>query len=193
MAGPELKYTKKMIGTDLSNFSAWHNRTKLIVRILNEENATDRERQNMFDEGIQPCSASVWTLTLQTELHLIHKALFDPYDQSLWFYHQNLMCTLDPEQADKSMAPHLSKEQRLTYIASEREYIEEVLEDAQDSKWPYQALIECAVLEGKLKSGFQEEDRAKVMEWLQRLLVLDPLRKGRWKEMEEQLRKSHMV
>jgi geranylgeranyl transferase type-2 subunit alpha len=100
------------------------------------------------------------------------------------------MCTFDPAQAKKSMAPNLSNEQRLEYIASEREYIEEVLEDAQDCKWPYQALIECTLLEGKLKSGLQEEDRIKVAEWLQKLKTLDPLRKGRWHDMEEQLRKS---
>ncbi len=51
MARPEFEYTKKMIGTDLSNFSAWHNRTKLIIRILDEGNASDQERRKMLDEG----------------------------------------------------------------------------------------------------------------------------------------------
>lgn len=52
MARGELAYTKKMIGTNLSNFSAWHNRIKLILRILEEEKANDEERQNMLDEGL---------------------------------------------------------------------------------------------------------------------------------------------
>jgi geranylgeranyl transferase type-2 subunit alpha len=51
MALDELDYTTKMIRTNLSNFSAWHNRTKLIARILNEKNATDEERKQMLDEG----------------------------------------------------------------------------------------------------------------------------------------------
>ncbi|KAJ9614638.1 Rab geranylgeranyltransferase [Cladophialophora chaetospira] len=174
MARSEFAYTKKMIGSDLSNFSAWHNRTKLILRILDEEKASDQERQKMLEE----------------ELDLIHKALFDPYDQSLWFYHQNLMCTFDPDQVAKSMAPRLSNEQRLGYVAAEREYIEEVLEDAQDCKWPYQALIECTMLENKIKSEFQQADRAKITEWLQKLKALDPLRKGRWIDMEHQLATS---
>ncbi|OAL39261.1 hypothetical protein AYO20_01579 [Fonsecaea nubica] len=177
MARQELEYTKKMIGTNLSNFSAWHNRTKLILRILDEEKATDDERQKMLDE----------------ELELIHKALFDPYDQSLWFYHQNLMCTFDLDQAPKSMAPNLSDEQRLEYIASEREYIEEVLEDAQDCKWPYQALIECTMLESKLKTGLEEEGWGKVALWLEKLKQLDPLRRGRWTEMEQQLGKQRVM
>ena len=99
------------------------------------------------------------------------------------------MCTFDPDQAAKTMAPNLTDEQQLQYIASEREYIEEVLEDAQDSKWPYQALIECTLLEGKLRSGLQEHDHKKVAEWLQKLKTLDPLRRGRWTELEQQFGK----
>lgn len=57
MARQEFGYTKKMIGTNLSNFSAWHNRTKLILRILDEENATNQERQKMLDEGMRYCSS----------------------------------------------------------------------------------------------------------------------------------------
>jgi geranylgeranyl transferase type-2 subunit alpha len=121
---------------------------------------------------------------------LIHNALFDPFDQSLWFYHQNLMCTFDRDKASHSMAPNLSDEQRLSYLATEREYIEEVLEDAQDCKWPYQALIECTMLESKLKAGLQGEDQAKVREWLQKLQELDPLRRGRWTALARDLDKS---
>lgn len=51
MARPEFNYTKKMIGANLSNFSAWHNRTQLITTILSEEEATDEERKQMLDEG----------------------------------------------------------------------------------------------------------------------------------------------
>ncbi|KAG9768633.1 Geranylgeranyl transferase type-2 subunit alpha [Exophiala dermatitidis] len=170
MSRDELEYTKKMIGLNLSNFSAWHNRTKLILKILDEENATDEERQKMLDE----------------ELDLIHQALFDPYDQSLWFYHQNLMCTFDLDLAPKSMAPNLTNKQRLDYIAGEKQYIEEVLEDASDCKWAYQALIECTLLEAKLQSQkLHEDDRIKVLGWLGELKKLDPLRKGRWLDMEQ--------
>jgi len=171
MSRAEFEYTKKMIGANLSNFSAWHNRTKLILKILDEEKASDDERLTMLDE----------------ELDLIHKALFDPYDQSLWFYHQNLMCTFNPDQAAKSMAPNLSTERRLTYLAAERDYIEEVLEDAQDCKWAYQALADCTLLEAKLRRGLQEDDKARILQWLTELKSLDPLRKGRWLDMEQSL------
>ena len=51
MAKSELDYTTKMIRQNLSNFSAWHNRTKLIARFLDEDSADDDQRQAMLDEG----------------------------------------------------------------------------------------------------------------------------------------------
>lgn len=51
MAKEEFDYTTKMIGINLSNFSAWHNRSKLILRILHEQSASDEERKQMLDDG----------------------------------------------------------------------------------------------------------------------------------------------
>ena len=52
MAPEEFEYAKKMISTNLSNFSAWHYRTKLIQRLLNENSANDEERKNMLNNGL---------------------------------------------------------------------------------------------------------------------------------------------
>jgi geranylgeranyl transferase type-2 subunit alpha len=51
MAQGEFVYAKKMIGTNLSNFSAWHYRTKLIQRLLSEQSASDEIRKKMLDDG----------------------------------------------------------------------------------------------------------------------------------------------
>ena len=51
MARKEFDYTTKMIRQNLSNFSAWHNRTKLILRFLEEESADDDERRKLLGEG----------------------------------------------------------------------------------------------------------------------------------------------
>ena len=173
MARSELDYTTKMISANLSNFSAWHNRSKLIIRTLEEQNANAGERKAMFEE----------------ELKLIHKALFDPYDQSLWFYHQNLMCCLDPAKAQQTMVPELLLEERLAYVASEQEFVEELLEDTDDCKWVYQSLIELAFLEARLRgSEIGALHKERILEWLESLKSLDSLRKGRWNDLEKTVR-----
>ena len=100
------------------------------------------------------------------------------------------MCTFDPDQAAKSMAPNLNAEERLRYISAEREYIEEVLEDSEDCQWAYKALIECALLEAKLNKGLGEDDKQKILGWLKELKSRDPLRMGRWVDMEQSLVKD---
>ncbi|RMZ85034.1 hypothetical protein DV738_g369, partial [Chaetothyriales sp. CBS 135597] len=172
MARSELDYTTKMIKANLSNFSAWHNRSQLLLRILNEQQASDTERRRMLDD----------------ELELIHKALFDPYDQSLWFYHQNLMCALDPRTAQATMAPNLSNEERREYLAKEQEFVEELLEDADDCKWVFQALVEIALVQAEVGGGkIEEEQKGRVRAHLEKLKTLDPLRKGRWTDLEQKL------
>ena len=189
MSEAEFEYTTKMINLNLSNFSAWHNRTKLILRILDEKAATDEERRQMLDDGKFLDFEVGWQKRNadDVELDLIHKALFDPYDQSLWFYHQNLMCTFDPDLAQQTMAPTLNKAERLAYVARERGFIEDLLEDVKDTKWIYQALIECALVTAKIEGFLSVKAKEDVLKWLVELRELDPLRRGRWEDLEESL------
>lgn len=189
MSRSEYAYTTKMIGSNLSNFSAWHNRTNLIIKILAEEHASSTERRKMLDEGKQ-VFIYLYDTANSKEIELIHKALFDPYDQSLWFYHQTLMSNFDPGRCHNSMAPDLIVEDKLLYLQKEREFITELLEDVDDCKWAYQALVECAIVEGKLRGEMSPNTKNAVQKWLQELKRLDPLRNGRWLEMEESIQKG---
>ncbi|KAJ5273394.1 hypothetical protein N7478_008519 [Penicillium angulare] len=171
MTKKEFEYAKKMIGANLSNFSAWHYRTKLIQRLLDEQAASDNERQAMLDD----------------ELSLIHQALIDPYDQSVWFYHQNLLCVFDPDTADRTMAPNLTTSERLQYLRQEIENIQEILDGAEDCKYIYQALIETTVLVSKVTGSLLPEDRDQILSWLSELKQLDPLRQQRWVDFERTL------
>ncbi|KAL4817585.1 hypothetical protein BDW67DRAFT_31330 [Aspergillus spinulosporus] len=172
LAESEFEYAKKMIGTNLSNFSAWHYRTKLIQRLLSEKSASDEERKQILDD----------------ELELIHRALCDPYDQSLWFYHQNLMCTFDPTKSSQTMAPNLTKTERLNYIRREIEKIQEMLDGAEDCKYLYQALIGCTSLAARVEgTTLNEDQKMQVLDWLSELKKLDSLRVGRWLELEQSL------
>ncbi|OJJ44049.1 hypothetical protein ASPZODRAFT_145175 [Penicilliopsis zonata CBS 506.65] len=171
-AQEEFEYANKMIGTNLSNFSAWHYRTKLIKRLLDEKSAGDEERKKMLDD----------------ELKLIHRALCDPYDQSLWFYHQNLMCTFDTADSAQTMAPNLSTADRLEYLLVEIEEIEEMLDGAEDCKYIYQALINCTLLACKIRGTSSSQDRLNVTKWLSELKTIDPLRSKRWSDLEQRLK-----
>lgn len=192
MAQDEFEYAKKMIGTNLSNFSAWHYRTKLIQRLLSEQSASDETRKKMLDDGqfshcAKRVSAAGTILTGIAELDLIHRALCDPYDQSLWFYHQNLMCTFDPSLSDQSMAPNLSNDERLKYLRKEIGEIQEMLDGAEDCKYIYQALIDCTLLARKVKGTMPSTDQENILSWLSELKKLDPLRCGRWLDFEKSL------
>ena len=129
----------------------------------------------------------IWDADTGPELKLIHRALFDPYDQSLWFYHQNLMCTFDPELAPQTMAPNLDNPQRLEYVRQEIEEIEEMLDGADDCKWVYQALVNCALLASKLEGSMSTDTKENVSKWVGELKTLDPIRRGRWIDLETTL------
>lgn len=63
MAKEEFDYARKMVSSNLSNFSAWHYRTVLIQRLLQEGSASDAERKKMLDDGTSwPPSAGSLTL-----------------------------------------------------------------------------------------------------------------------------------
>lgn len=126
-------------------------------------------------------------LLIFAELELIHQALIDPYDQSLWFYHQNLMCVFDPSVADRTMAPNLSTSERLQYLRDETEAIQEMLDGAEDCKYIYQALIECTLLASKVGGSLQQDDRDQILSWLSELKKIDPLRQQRWLDFERSL------
>ena len=99
------------------------------------------------------------------------------------------MCTFDTELGSQTMAPSLSTDEKLAYISREREFIEEILKDARDCKWVYQALIECHLLRGKLEGSVPAEAKADIQLLLLELKKLDPLRLGRWQGLERLLLK----
>jgi geranylgeranyl transferase type-2 subunit alpha len=178
----EFAYTTKMIQSNLSNFSAWHNRSQLIPRVLDEREASAESRKELFD----------------AEFELITTALYtDPYDQSLWSYHQYLMSTLDataPGNAGDfarktAFLEPVTDAERKAYLEQELESIKEMLDGAEDCKYIYQALLEYSKRLNELSGDeTEEETRRAMVGWLAELKKLDPLREGRWRDMERSMK-----
>ncbi|KAL9620677.1 MAG: hypothetical protein Q9160_004813 [Pyrenula sp. 1 TL-2023] len=187
MAKDEFDYTTRMIKSSLSNFSAWHNRSKLILRMLDEQAASDEQRKQLLNDGGKNPDLSTKSMLTAVELNLIHDALCDPADQALWFYHQNLMLTFAPSHSSENMAPNLTDEERLEYLEKELVFVEEMLEDFDDCKWIYQALIDCTLLKSRLQGTLAEEEKQRVKDWLSELKSMDSLRTGRWNDLEKSL------
>lgn len=173
LAEAEFEYTTKMIKTNLSNFSAWHNRSQLIPEILVERKA-DANARRAF---------------LGSELSLICEAInTDPFDQSIWFYHQYLLSTISPGcPPHQQVVQNLSNAERQRYYEHEMEYIREILEDETDCKWIYEALLGLAEAYLEVDAGTGAVTSKDMNAWLVELKRLDPLRRGRWSDLERRL------
>ncbi|KAF5001368.1 hypothetical protein FDECE_10972 [Fusarium decemcellulare] len=170
---PEFEYTTRKIHDDLSNFSAWHNRSQLIARLLDERKADDDTRKAFLDK----------------ELDLVRDALnVGPEDQSLWYYHQFLVLNLADRAGSRQVAPNLTVDQRKSYIDREIADIKDLLEDYDDIKWIYEALIEYAVALNHLTGQAADlEYQSDLASWLTKLRELDPKRNGRWSDLQKEL------
>ncbi len=84
-----------------------------------------------------------------------------------------------------TITPAFTLEDRVTYVTREIEDIKDLLEDYDDVKLIYEALLEYTLylcqLEGR---NPDKEEKRQMIEWLQKLKKLDPMRNGRWRDME---------
>ena len=94
------------------------------------------------------------------------------------------MCTFDPALASQSMAPNLTAEERLQYVEAEIEKLTEMLEDDDGSKWIYQSLLQLTMLY-KSCVGHLPALAQGMGGWMASLRRLDPLRTGRWQDLEK--------
>ncbi|KAI9758571.1 MAG: hypothetical protein M4579_003006 [Chaenotheca gracillima] len=175
----EFEYTTKMIKTDLSNFSAWHYRSKLIPEILDIRAADDAARLKLLNEEFELILPALWT---------------DPSDQSLWFYHQwlmsNLTSALSPDASAASpVCPNIEDYEALALLRDKIDDIREIVEYETECKWIYEALFRYT-LQLRLLETDDAPDSTDLRTWLERLRELDPLRNGRWDDWQKELGRS---
>lgn len=72
LAKEELSYTLRKIESNFSNFSAWHQRSKILPQVWAAQGKSAVEKRKAIDE----------------EFELLRQAMYtDPADQSVWLYH----------------------------------------------------------------------------------------------------------
>ncbi|KAH8914766.1 protein prenylyltransferase, partial [Atractiella rhizophila] len=159
----EMEFTRAKISKDLGNYSAWHYRTKMFAKLVNESqwSLTSSERAKVVD----------------TEFELVLKVLWtDPSIQSAWFYHRWLLGFAE-EAGAVSFLPVLKREVK---------NVEELYEFEPDTRWCMDALVRCrlklADLQG-LNTQETEGVKKECGELLTRLQEIDKDRKGRYADL----------
>ena len=131
------------------------------------------------------------------ELGLIREALnVGPEDQSLWYYHRYLMLNLVSPVGRPTITPAFTVEDRVTYVTRELVDIKDLLEDYNDVKLIYEALLEYTIYLCELEAREPDAgEKAQLIEWVQKLRKLDPMRNGRWADVERdhQLAETHFL
>lgn len=108
-----------------------------------------------------------------------------PDDQSLWYYHQFLVDNLVSPVRRPTIVPTLTVDQRVDYLLKEITEIKDLLEDYEDVKLIHEALLEYTLGLCQLeKRKPLEHERQDLISWVKKLKELDPMRMGRWVDLE---------
>ncbi|KZS99175.1 rab-protein geranylgeranyltransferase [Sistotremastrum niveocremeum HHB9708] len=168
----ELKYTKKKIQSNFSNFSAWHQRSKVLGAMWEVTPATRTEQ----DEGMSShhTYSRFWLIILE-EFEFVKSALWtDPGDQSAWIYHRWLIGEGDD----------------LVVLQREIDVIEELLVEEPDSKWCLDSLVhfQRLLLQHKDESSVDVSSiQQRCAFALTKLEAIDPKRNQRYQDIKLQL------
>jgi geranylgeranyl transferase type-2 subunit alpha len=141
---------------------------------------------------MQPNLSAYILVDIAPEFDLIISAMYTdsyPYQQSAWFYYQFLMTTLTNYVGHATITPNFTHLNRIDYVTRQLAILTDMLDGAEDCKWIYSALIEYSLLLCQMEERPPRPDEKQdCMTWLTELRKLDPLRRGRWDELEKTLK-----
>ncbi|KAM9937372.1 hypothetical protein OXX80_003102 [Metschnikowia pulcherrima] len=176
----EFQYTTETINKSTANFSAWHNRTKLIAKILkllSQENlvmaTADEKATGVFQSASK---------LLKHELNLVKTGMFmDAEDTSVWLYMQWLL-------TDEIFVGALPKDLYRELLQQQLKDVNELNDlekddTGRDNVWCLKTIIFLKTLlsqesdENDLSEHIIDND---VTAALNKLVELDPLRKGHY-------------
>lgn len=99
-----------------------------------------------------------------------------------------MMTTLVDCVGHATITPNFTDDDRIEYVIKQLVNLRDMLDGAEDCKWIYSALLEYTLALSRMQSlPPQMKELEECRSWLEELRKLDPLRSGRWDDMEKSL------
>lgn len=176
----EFGYTTSKINKNISNFSAWHNRTKIMAKIFEIlENPLDKLSLSKENIEILELFSSPYKM-LMHELELVKTGMYmDSDDTSVWLYLQWLL-------TDELFVGEFDKNAYLDLLRSQLKEVQELNELEKDDSPTNSDHVWClktiVFVKGLIKKTTESQQLLDddIVDDLKKLVRLDPLRKGHY-------------
>ncbi|ODV80389.1 protein prenylyltransferase [Suhomyces tanzawaensis NRRL Y-17324] len=176
----EFEYTTAQINKNISNFSAWHNRSNLIPKIFKLLRTGDGSKYPQTLELFQ----RPYTL-LMHELKLVKTGTYvDTNDSSVWLYFYWLLTEklfVEDLRSGENEMSYLDVLDEQLLMVEELNMVETFESDNQtENCWCLKTII---LIKGLIQKEKEENDNLltdDIKECLKKLIELDPLRKGKY-------------
>lgn len=177
----EFAYTTSKINKNISNFSAWHNRTKIMPKIFNIlEKPLDKLSLSKENTQLLLLFSSPYDM-LMYELDLVKTGMYmDSDDTSVWLYLQWLLTDEIFVGAFDDKAAYLDL--LTTQLKDVQELNELEKDDSSTNSDHVWCLKTIVFIKGLIKKASKSEQMLDddIVEHLNKLVVLDPLRRGHY-------------
>ncbi|KAG7661288.1 BET4 [[Candida] subhashii] len=173
----EFAYTTSKVQKDFSNFSAWHNRAKLIPKVYDLVHSLTDGIPEEYQEQCQLFQDSF--SILQHDLDMIKTGIYmSPEDTSVWSYLYWLLTDEFFMKGYKEVGSYLKVLEQQVEEISELNELEKEDHNGIDNIWCLKSIIFIKALIQREKNEPILTDYIK--ESLKTLTEIDPLRKGRY-------------
>lgn len=177
----EFEFTEEKINKNFSNFSAWHQRSKVIPELMEET-----RQGKCTDEKLVKRLSDPKTF-FGSELDYVKNAIFmDPNDQSVWLYLRWLLTK--PE----IIYPDISTEYHIEVVESTIKEIAELYEDEKDCRHCIYWIVFYTIMLYELKKQRIPEAVGRTLtKHIGDLKEKDALRKGQYEDWEKVVVSAH--
>lgn len=166
----EFDNTTAKIKKNISNFSAWHNRSQLIPKIFSLLQLVNNQEHEVFK--------SPYTLLVH-EIELIKTGMYmDVDDSSVWLYLFWLLS--DKLFVDYSTKEPESYSEILSRVLKDVNELNELEKDEHEHGWDNVWCLKARLFITNLLAKTSGTKYPESKQWLEKLIEYDPLRKGRY-------------